>query len=255
MSGGLFEGIKQWELEWRGHKGKLPVFYQDASSMTAIFTGRTERVRELLPRPEMRPVELLPGRALVAITAFEYRRSDIDPYNELSIAFPIAYGCVPIPGLTALSQVLRRCFTAYVWQLPVTTEIARRTGVGLYGYPKFIADISFERTPQSVTCALSEQGRPILTLRGRVLPTARGRRLRFRTYSLVDGIPLVANVLTDPRRIAESMHGDSAVLEVGGEHVISSTLRGLGLSPRPVLYHYCPELQAILFAGRNLADS
>lgn len=254
MRGDLFKGIKQWEFEQAGRKFKLPVFYYDNTSITAIYTASTRKVRRLLPRPAMNPIEMFPGRCMVAFTAFEYRKTDIDPYNEFSIAFLIAFDKVQIPGFTALWQMARRCFTAYVWKLPVTTEIARFGGVELYGYPKFLADITFERSRDWIECRLSEGGENILALKGKVLPTARGKITRFVTYSITEGIPVTANVVVDPVEFAQSRDSQSAILELGAKHPIAEALRELQLSPGPVMYQFSPVTEAILFGGKNLMD-
>ena len=114
--GDFFKGIIQWEMMMKDKslEGKLPVFYYDSTSMTAIYTASTDKVRRLLPLPDMHPVEGMSGRALVAFTAFEYRKTDIDPYNEFSISFPITFRKKAIPGITVLGMMARRYFTAYV---------------------------------------------------------------------------------------------------------------------------------------------
>lgn len=254
--GDFFKGVVQWDFYHEEMKRSflLPVFYQDNTAMTAIYTAATSRVRALLPLPEMRPVELFPGRALVAITCFEYRQSDIDPYNEVSIAFLIGYGERPLPGLTVLGMMARRCFTAYVWQLPVTTELARRGGVDLYGYPKFIADIVFRREEGHLTCELSEGGERILALRGRALPAGPEKVNRFRTFSVKDGVPLVANVYMNPLAYAQSMRPDAARLTLGERHPIAQRLGEIGLGRRPILYQHVPQMEAILYGPRNLMD-
>ncbi len=255
MKGDFFKGVVQWEFGWKQAIGKLPVFYQDNTSFTAIFTAPTANVLKLLPHKAMKPIEVYPGKCLAAFTAFEYRQSDIDPYNEFSISFPVSFGCMPIPGLTIGLQMLRRSYTAYVWKLPVTTEIARAGGVDLYGYPKFIADIVFKRSPDKIECELSENGKKILTLGGKVLPTSKGAHIRYRTYSMFGEIPLVANVVVNPIEYAQSMNGGAAWLDLGAEHPIAVTLKGLGLSAKPMMYQYSPLNEAILFAGRNLLDN
>ena len=98
MRGELFKGIKQWEFEQAGRKFKLPVFYYDNTSITAIYTASTSKVKKLLPHPAMNPIEMFPGRCMLAFTAFEYRKTDIDPYNEFSIAFLITFDKPQIPG-------------------------------------------------------------------------------------------------------------------------------------------------------------
>ena len=254
MTGEFFDGVAQWEFEWQGRSAKLPVFYYDNSALTAIYTASTSAVRALLPHPAMRPVELYPGRCLTAFTAFEYRKTDIDPYNEFSISFPATFGRVQIPGVTAALQMARRCYSAYVWQLPVTTEIARAGGVDLYGYPKFIAEIEFARDPGWIRCDLSEGGRRILSLRGKQPPTSRGKVVRFVTYSMKDGIPLVANVYQNPIEYAQSRRGDAAELVLGHDHPIAQQLRDIQLSRKPLLCQMSPRNELILFAPRNLMD-
>lgn len=251
----FLRSIVQQELPMEpfDRKGKLPVFYYDNTSMTAVFTASTRKVRELLPDPQMHPLEFLPGRCVVTFSAFEYRDTDIDPYNEFSIAFLMSYGRRTLPTAALLRGMVNRCFEAYVWKLPVTTEIARWGGVELYGYPKFLADIDFARTPDSLACTLAEGGRTVLTLTGQALKTAPAKRLRYRAYSLKDGLPLCANVYTNPLEYAQSMASGAARLALG-DHPIAEQLRALDLSESPIMYQYSPKNELVLFGPRNLID-
>ncbi|MBW1643478.1 MAG: hypothetical protein JRJ76_11620, partial [Deltaproteobacteria bacterium] len=97
MDHDFFKGIKQWDIQLGDMKGVLPVFYYDTTSMTAIYTASTKKVKQLLPSPKMNPIEIFPGKCLAAFTAFEYRKTDIDPYNEFSIAFPVTFNKPQIP--------------------------------------------------------------------------------------------------------------------------------------------------------------
>ncbi|MFH2009670.1 MAG: acetoacetate decarboxylase family protein [bacterium] len=250
----FFDGVKQWEFDWEGRKGKLPVFYYDNTTLNAIFTASTRAVKPLLPHQDMRPIELFPGRCLAAFTCFEYRKTDIDPYNEVSVSFPITFGKPSIPGLTAAFQMARRHFTTFVWQLPVTTEVARVGGVELYGYPKFLADIDFVRDARTIRCDLSENGDKILSLEGAVLPTQRGGVNRYVSYTIKDDIPLAVNVYQNPIELGQSRRRGDARLSLGTSHPIAAALGSLKLSDHPILYQYCPVNEAILFAGRNLID-
>lgn len=234
-------------------EGKLPVFYYDTTAMTAIYTASTTLIRRLLPRTDMHPVEVIKGRALAAFTAFEYRASDIDPYNEFSISFPITFGKKGIPGLTVLGMMARRYFTAYVWQLPVTTERARKGGVEMYGYPKFLADIVFSHEGNMLVCTISEGGRNILTLKGKKLKTSPEKVNRFKTFSVKDAVPLAANVYMNPREFGKSISRNAAQLTLGN-HDISGQLRELDLSEKPLFFQYMPLMEAILYGPRNLMD-
>jgi hypothetical protein len=254
--GDLLRSVIQWEVfdEHFQRRFKLPVFYYDNTAMTAIYTASTAMVRRHLPVPEMHPVETTPGKALVAFTAFEYRQSDIDPYNEFSISFPITYRKRSIPGLTVLSMMARKYFTAYVWQLPVTTEIARYGGVEWYGYPKYLADIRFSHESSMLACTLSEGGEEILTLKGKKLKTRNEKVNRFKTYSVKEGFVLPANVYINPIEFGMSMSPKASQLSVGDKHPIARQIRELGLSAHPIFYNYMPLMEAVLYAPRNLMD-
>lgn len=251
----FFKDIKQWDFTHLGRSGKTPTFYYDTTSLTAIYTASTHQVQKRMPSGRLHPIELRPGRCLAAFTAFEYRSSDIEPYNEFSIAFPATFNRPQLPLLTAAWQMARRSLSAYVWQLPVTTEIARVGGLALYGYPKFLADIQFEKAERRITCQLVENGEPILALTGKVLPTHQEKISRIRTYSFLNGIPLVANLVTNPLTMARSNDRRAALLEIGQRHPICKALKSLALSERPLHYQYSPVNQAILFAARNLLDN
>ena len=251
----FFKGIKQWEIQFGDMKGIMPIFYYDTTSFTAIYTASTRQVKKLMPTAKMNPIEIFPGKCLAAFTAFEYRRTDISPYNEFSIAFPITFNRRQLPFFTATRQMTRRWITAYVWKLPVTTEIARMGGVEFYGYPKFIADIEFQKETETITCHLAEKGEKILSLTGNTLPTKKQKMSRVQTYSLIDDTPIVANVFFNNIEFAQTTDKKAATLEIGDNHNICKALKHIGLSASPIQYQYSPVNQAVLFAGRNLMDN
>lgn len=249
MRGDFFKGIEQEQFECREQKVRVPVFYYDNTSLAAAFTASTDRVRKFLPHREMKPVELYPGRCLVVFMAFEYRKSDLGPYNEFSIAVGVTFGKAPIPAATFAAQFFRRSLSAYIWQLPVTTELARAGGVDFYGYPKFIADIDFQREPGRVRCTLAEKGRDILALGGDVLPTGEGKRIEYTTFSIKDGMPLRTRILVNPVEFAQTMNREAARLEIASDHPVCRDLKSMDLGEKPLLYQYSPVAEAVLFAG------
>jgi hypothetical protein len=230
----------------------LPYRYFDNTSMAVIYTANTAKIKDLLPHPEMTPVELVPGRCLVAFACFEYRKPDGPPYNEVSISFLITYKQRQLPGITAAKMMLSRAISSYVWQLPVTTEQACAGGVDLFGYPKFIADIEFESDDDWLTCTMYADDKGILELKGRKLPTKRGKPIRYLTYALENDTPLLAEVLVNPVEYAESYKDSNVQLSLLFGHEISHTLVQLGLSKRALLYQYSPFNESILFPARNI---
>ena len=102
MTSDFFKGIIRWNIERNDTKAVLPYFYYDNLSMTAIYTASKAAVRKLIPHPTIHPIEWNPGRCLVAISAYEYRKIDDLPYNALSISFLVSYLKRPIPLLSAI---------------------------------------------------------------------------------------------------------------------------------------------------------
>lgn len=148
--------------------------------------------------------------------------------------------------------MLSRATSSYVWQLPVNTEHARAGGVDLFGYPKFLADIVFEKSDDRISCTLSEEGQDILQLRGRRLPTRPGKLTRYITYAVENGNPLVTEVLVNPIEYAESYGGAAVELELGSSHPVSEVLNQIDLGKQALAYQYSPVNEAILFPARNI---
>lgn len=248
----FFRGIDQ--IENRDYDVRLPIFYYDNSAMSAIYLASTSQVRKYLPTSDMHPVEMFPGRCLMVFTAFEYRRTDIDPYNEFSITAIISYGRRAIPGLTSLWYMLRNRFTAYILHLPVTSERARRGGLELAGYPKFLADISFTQERAYTTCTVVENGERILSLRGKNTKTSPGRLTKYMIHTMKNGVPLKGNLYVNPRRFCQTIGPGAARLDIGSSHRICTELHDMRLSRWPVIYQYMPSYEAILFNSKNLID-
>ena len=251
----FFESVAQHETALGGLKFLVPVFYQDLTSMNAVFTASTERVAELLPHPDLHPVELRRGRCLLSVTALEYRRSGIGPYNELAIAASVAFGRRAIRLLDAVAAVMRHAFSLHIFQLPVTTEPALIGGVELYGYPKFLADITFTRGEKHLACTLAEGGARILSLVGQDLGRYRPATLHATTYSMKGQTLLRTAIEFDKLESAETLRRGAATLEIGSEHRVARQLASLDVDPRPVLFQMSPRGRAILFEPHPAHES
>ncbi len=145
------------------------LFYYDMGAIGIAYLTPLDKIRKLLPSPRMHPLRVTPRHGMTIINAYEYRDSDIGPYNEIAIGFPITIG-KPAPVLTGLLRKLPGIPKGYVHRLPVMSEIARDAGVEFANYPKFLADITFEKKNGSLTCRFVEGQSHVLTLTVRELP-------------------------------------------------------------------------------------
>jgi len=254
MTTNFFDNIQKWQIERNGTQGLLPAFYFDNLFLTGVYSASTKRVRELIPHTDLHPVELWPGRCLVAFTAFEYRKPEIEPYNEFSISFIVRYKKIPIPIISAIKAFSSSVLAVYVWQLPVTTEAARTGGVDFYNYPKFLSDIRFIKTKDTVTCILKDSNTEILRMIGKIIPTKEVSPIRYVSYTVMQNNLLAINTLVNPLEFGVSNHNDDVVIQIENEHPLGQEINKLGLGKHPLSYQFSPRNESILFPARNVRD-
>ena len=71
---GWFKGLKKTKVDI-GFESWSPNFYYKNSRITAVFTADLDRLKELMPervREVAQPLQVWPGRGLVALTAYAY---------------------------------------------------------------------------------------------------------------------------------------------------------------------------------------
>jgi hypothetical protein len=239
----FFQQIEHLKASWGHRTILLPVFYYDVATLSVQFLAPIEKVRELLPSSRMHPLRITPWHCVVSIAALEYRDSDIGPYNEVSIGIPIVLD-KPSPVFVGTLHQVPAVPKVYIRHLPVTTEIARDAGVDFAGYPKFLANITFEREGTWVKCCLHEAGQHILTLTGRDGTLNSVPRSRMHPITMREGYMLRCELIVSERNQVSGRSSDDVRLELG-EHPIAQELRSWNLG-KVLGYQYAPQHQAIL---------
>ncbi len=239
----FFRGIIQGSTPVGKYMMRTPLFYYDFAGLLVTFVTPLERIRTLLPSAVMHPLRLTPWHGVTLFTAFEYRDTDVGPYNEFGVMFPVTLH-KRAPVLTGLLRAMSEGLTTYVWQLPVTTEIARDLGTEHAGYPKFLADIKFDRHDDWIDCRVAEGDSHILTLSVRERPLQGEDRMQYHMVNVRQDRILcgMADVHVERRGVS---HDPSDVRLELGDHPIAQELRRLHLG-RMIDYRYCPEGQLIL---------
>ncbi len=213
-----------------GARASLPIRYFDARCVIAEFS--TDRARDALD-----PVGLRPAGATVLLGCFEYRDTDLGPYNEVGLSIPAVAPGDPEPAM-------------YVLHLPVTTAETDRIGRALWGYPKFVASIDIGGDARAFSSVLRERsGATIAAFEGAFAAMRPSPPADLPTYSRLDGRLLRTRI----QALTPFQEGDGAgfTLKVGpSEHPMAQSLRALrldGASPR--LVRYADPFQAMLFPG------
>jgi hypothetical protein len=251
----FFEGVEQVDTSIAGLPAKLPIFYYDGTAQTAVFPARLGKLRRLLPDPRMVPARLAPGLGAVAVTCFEYRDTDIGPYNELAIAIVLhePHFSLNLPGRALVQGLRRGQLHAFVHHLPVTTEVARAGGVDFYNYPKFVASIEFEEAGGTRSCELAEGEEQILKLSGESIPTPDAIDLQVFSHLWMDRQPQSSEFRLSAAAAGRTLRPGAARLELGAAHPIARELAGLLVSRRALYYELLRRFEGILYGPEHLS--
>ncbi len=217
-------------LDMEGQSIEFPVLYYDFRFVNCIFTVKINRLKQILPHENFLPIQVIPGIGMLSICAFEYHDTSIRPYNEVAISVPINFPPASYLGKhTALSTMRQNIFPVYIYQLPVTSEIARDAGVYFYNYPKFLAEIDFLDREDSIEVTLREGNDLVLKMLAKKLSLKRSERFELHTFSLREKTIMHSLIEGRALKYGKKMLGRCGELELGS-HKISEELKNLKMS-------------------------
>jgi hypothetical protein len=247
-----FCSLLRWP--WPGANGLMaPVSFPSLSAMALVYSGSRAEACRLLPDARMQPVDVAPGRCLIGLVGVEYHESELGPYREFGLTIPVAFGARPLPLLSMLREGLSRTLSAWIVRLPVTTERARDGGIRLAGFPKELADVRFEAEGPFLRGTVAYDGQVALSWRIEAGDEPGERELALRSYTMIEGVPLVSRLVIRQRRFRDQIRPKPARLELGSGP-LAETLRALQLGETPLAGHYCSSARALLFPPRNVLD-
>lgn len=241
-------------MEIGGFEFQVPAFYPDGEQMTGVFPARMSKLRKMLPDRRMSPARLFPGVGVITITCFEYRQSDLDPYNELAVGIMLnePFHRPNQPGRAMMSALRRSQFDSWVHHLPVTTEWARVGGVDAYNFPKFNARIDFEESGNTRTCRLAEGAEHILTMSSKKLKGGKTQPLQIFCHSYQNRERQTAEFKILAHDLARSITPGTAKLELGKDHPIARELSDALITTSSIAAAYSPKIEGILYGPHHL---
>ncbi|HOO37324.1 MAG TPA: acetoacetate decarboxylase family protein [Deltaproteobacteria bacterium] len=249
----LFTGIEQVDMVIRGHKFKMPVFYRDTCSFSALYPARISAIRKLLPEKRLHPARLLPGVGIISFMAMQYKNTDIQAYNEMIIGTILVNPeFADVTGYNLLSQMVKRSMHFYVLHMPVSTEIARVGGVEGYGFATFLADINFSENAGNIVCKVMDKEQLICTLGASKIETPGSDFMESSLYSFQNGLPQSCRVKSVALQSGISLGPKNVELKLGDTHAIARELSRTLLSRRAIMYVYTPKSQSILLGPENI---
>lgn len=218
----------------QGRDVTLPVEVRDASSATATFLVSARAARRLLPGPEIDVVEPLPGRALLALGAIDYRDNDLGDYDEVSIALFVRERAAGrgVPFLGPLVDFARGRVCTYIHRLPVNQSFTCEAGRAIWGFPKTVEEITFEHGSSRARCRLVVEGKHALTFSAPCGGTRTLPESTLTTYTYIDGAPHRVAFTSASEEVGFALGGAEVELGTG---TIADELRALGLPKRALM--------------------
>lgn len=255
-----FKGLEKHKVDI-GFESYSPNFYYQNSRVTAVYTADLDALRALMP-PEVlatvHPLQIWPGRGLIAFTAYTYEHCDNDAYNEVAVSIITNKpGKANLGPFTLIGQSMSGDFWGYVLKLPVNTELARVRGVVGYNLPKWLTGIDRKEDAQSVVYDItdSQTGKVDVSFKAKKLDNlSRDVDIVTSSFTNLDHQGQLAYGYAVSRQLSHgsSRDADSVTLTLG-DGSLSNYLRSLKLG-KMMKYEYVPEFQSALYAPKPLAS-
>jgi hypothetical protein len=255
-----FKGLEKHKVDI-GFESYSPNFYYQNSRVTAVYTADLDALRALMP-PEVlatvHPLQIWPGRGLIAFTAYTYEHCDNDAYNEVAVSIITNKpGKANLGPFTLIGQSMSGDFWGYVLKLPVNTELARVRGVVGYNLPKWLTGIDRKEDAQSVVYDItdSQTGKVDVSFKAKKLDNiSRDVDIVTSSFTNLDHQGQLAYGYAVSRQLSHgsSRDADSATLTLG-DGSLSNYLRALKLG-KMMKYEYVPQFQSALYAPQPLAS-
>ncbi len=229
----------------------LPAIYSDGRAATAVYSISPDRARAAVKPHELHPIELPGRRSIAVVSSFDYVETTLGPYRELAIGVVVSPNkhLGPPRGLDLLKPHPET--GAWLLALPVSSKLACRGGVELFGYPKTECDLHVEHSSRKCVCLVEENSREIFKATfglgwGPQFPVR-----SFVTYTEKGGRLLRTRVETQWRVTLCS--GRGTTLEVANSsHPVCQAVQQLSLPNKPLFVLHGNQFRAILSAGTPL---
>ncbi len=110
-------------------------YYHFKNAVSAFFEIPTERARELLP-PNLHPLEVHHGSAILAVTAFDFHDSMVGAYQEIVLA-------IVVPPLVKTGDPFPKS-AMYPFLLGTSSEESRKHAIERWRLPHYMKNVNVD---------------------------------------------------------------------------------------------------------------
>lgn len=224
----------------------MPIDTKGSPALTSVYTIDADKAAAMLPGQELHPLRF-GSRGLLVVAVIDYQDTTIGKYVEYCIGIACTRGRKPMRQPLPL-LFPGRCGTGvYIYDLPVSSEISVKGGLGIWGMAKRHANLDFVVDKDRVSSQYDLDGQTVLRVdvprsKWPALPFVFSgvgwgdfRGLLFKSYINVRG--RAGLVLGRRRKDARLLIGD---------HERAAPLRDLDVSERPLMCCYVASAKGVL---------
>ena len=157
---------------YNGKNLKSPLTYNKLKGIMFFLPISYSRASDIISGLEVVPIRILPQKALLGLTVFDFIDSPVGPYRELALTIPVALNNLYKPNIIPLlfPKALSKHFALYTIMLGMNTLHGQKHASEIFGYPvyKNLLDIDFNFDGGVVSVKIKDNGSDVLIFKNNV---------------------------------------------------------------------------------------
>ncbi|MFI7131861.1 acetoacetate decarboxylase family protein [Nonomuraea sp. NPDC050153] len=223
---------------------RMPVGTLGSPALIAAYPIDPRGAREALPE-ELSPYRVR-GEGVLVIAVVDYQDTPIGTYVEFVTGILCTPGGRPAPPLLPLLFSSLFGTGVYIADMPVSTEISVKGGLGIWGLPKRRASLDFVTGESTISSQYDLDGQLVMRVDVPRPPRAwLPMRYTATGYASFRGMLWKSSVALRGRMGLTWGGGPQDRLLIG-EHERAAWLRRLDIRDRPILTAYLPSVSGVL---------
>jgi Acetoacetate decarboxylase (ADC) len=222
---------------------QMPVGTKASPALYAAFSIDPVAAQAMLPGRELHAARLW-AKGVLMIAVVDYQDTTIGTYVEFCVGILCSHGRSPAPRL--LSAALPPLFGSgiYIHDLPVSTEVSVKGGLGIWGMPKCKANLDFRSDDKTASSQYDMDGELVVRIDVPVGKPVVPLMTSGSGYGSFRG--MLGKSRIKLRGWSSFGIGGKGVTLVIGDHPKASKLKSLDINPKALFAGYVPKFSGIL---------
>jgi len=241
---------RRFDIE--GRNLGFPTLFHDGFSCMGIFSVPVAVANDIIADSGFEVEEIAPGKAGFSLICVHYEDTECGVYNEIAFAFFIKKpgSGWRIPYVSLWWDMLRGKIASYTWRLPVTSVLAQQAGIQMWGFPKTLEDIRYEKTNGQITFTIhGEDGQEFMRYSMPDGGTVTPKTISPPVYSVFEGAHHVSHLTQAYENVSYVPRGGTLTL---GDHPLVEPLKRMGLPRKPLIASWMGHLNFSMSSPKKL---